>query len=108
MICADTMRSVNLFTGLPQLGEMPEIFTVDLAEARRSIRKLAALEARTVCFGHGRPLTDDAAEKINDVRRRPAASSSRLRRSARLRRLWRLARLQHDHLRAGLASRRPT
>lgn len=66
VICADTMRSVNIFTGLPQLGEMPELFTCDLPESRRSIRKLAALEARTVCFGHGRPLTDDAAGKINE------------------------------------------
>jgi hypothetical protein len=56
---------MNLVTGLPQLGEMPEIFTVDVAEARRSIRKLAALEANTICFGHGRPLTQSTAEKIN-------------------------------------------
>jgi hydroxyacylglutathione hydrolase len=66
MICADTMRSINMVTGLPQLGEMPEIFTSDRAEARRSIRKLAALEANTVCFGHGRPLTADAGAKINE------------------------------------------
>lgn len=66
VICADTMRSMNLLTGLPQLGEMPEIFTVDRAESRRSIRKLAALEANTVCFGHGRPLRKDTADKIND------------------------------------------
>jgi hydroxyacylglutathione hydrolase len=65
VICADTMRSMNLYTGMPQLGEMPEAFTSDVGESRRSIRKLAALEARTVCFGHGRPLTDDAAGKIN-------------------------------------------
>jgi hydroxyacylglutathione hydrolase len=65
-ICADTMRSVNLYTGFPQLGEMPTLFTCDRGESRRSIRKLAALEARTVCFGHGRPLTEDAAAKINE------------------------------------------
>jgi hydroxyacylglutathione hydrolase len=65
-ICADTMRNLNFYTGLPQLGEMPEIFTVDVAEARRSIRKLAALQANTVCFGHGRPLTANAADKINE------------------------------------------
>ena len=45
---------------------MPALFTVDRAESRRSIRKLAALEARIVCFGHGRPLTKDAAAKINE------------------------------------------
>lgn len=66
VLCADTMRSINLVTGLPQLGEMPELFTSDLGEARRSIRKLAALEARTICFGHGRPLTKDTAAKLNE------------------------------------------
>jgi hydroxyacylglutathione hydrolase len=65
VICADTMRSMNLVTGMPQLGEMPEAFTADRAESRRSIRKLAALEASTICFGHGRPLTKDTAAKIN-------------------------------------------
>jgi hydroxyacylglutathione hydrolase len=66
VICADVMRSMNLVTGLPQLGEMPRIFTVDVSEARRSIRKLSALQASTVCFGHGRPLTKDAAAKLVD------------------------------------------
>src|SRR5947209_4835738 len=45
-------------------GEMPEIFTSDKPESRRSIRKLAALEPVVVCFGHGRPLTKDAAAKL--------------------------------------------
>jgi glyoxylase-like metal-dependent hydrolase (beta-lactamase superfamily II) len=70
--CADAMRSMNLVTGLPQLGEMPKIFTVDVDEARRSIRKLAALEANTICFGHGRPLTKNTADRINEFCREPA------------------------------------
>jgi glyoxylase-like metal-dependent hydrolase (beta-lactamase superfamily II) len=67
VICADTMRSMNLYTGLPQLGEMPRIFTCDMTQSRASIRKLAALEARTLCFGHGRPLRgDEAVERVRD------------------------------------------
>jgi hydroxyacylglutathione hydrolase len=66
ILCADVMRSMNLYTGLPQLGEMPKIFTVDVPESRRSIRKLAAMEPSTVCFGHGRPLTRNAAQRIKD------------------------------------------
>lgn len=64
VICADTMRSLNLVTGLPQLGEMPKLFTCDIDEARASIRKLAALEPRTVCFGHGRPLTKNTTDRL--------------------------------------------
>jgi hydroxyacylglutathione hydrolase len=66
VLCADTMRSINLYTGIPQLGEMPELFTVDVSEAQRSIRKLAALQARTACFGHGRPLTKNTAQRLID------------------------------------------
>ena len=68
VVCADTMRTMNLFTGLPQVGEMPDMFTVDKAESQRSIRKLAALEARTVCPGHGRALRgDEAVEKVRKL-----------------------------------------
>ncbi len=65
-VCADVMRSMDIVSGRRQLGEVPEIFTVDLEEARRSIRKLAALEARTICFGHGPPLTNYSARRISE------------------------------------------
>lgn len=64
VLCADTMRGMSFLTGRRQLGEMPKPFTVDLAESRRSIRKLVGLEPRTVLFGHGPPLTDGTASKI--------------------------------------------
>jgi hydroxyacylglutathione hydrolase len=64
VVCADVMRSMDMLTGRRQLGEIPEIFTVDLAGSRGSIRKLAALEANTT--GHGPPLTKNTAERINE------------------------------------------
>jgi glyoxylase-like metal-dependent hydrolase (beta-lactamase superfamily II) len=64
IICADTMRSMNIYAGFPQLGELPFFTHIDVRESRRSIRKLAALEANTICFGHGRPLTKNAAARI--------------------------------------------
>ena len=68
VVCADTLRTVNIFTGIPQIGEMPAAFTLDIPESRRSIRKLAALEARTVCPGHGRALHgDEAVEKVRSL-----------------------------------------
>ena len=104
---------MNIFTGIPQIGEMPAAFTYDIPESRRSIRKLAALEARTVCFGHGRA----AARATRPVEKAPArcAAESAAPQLERLKlpsqpRLdaVRFARLQHDHLRAGLATRRRT
>jgi hydroxyacylglutathione hydrolase len=68
VVCADTIRTVNIFTGIPQIGEMPAAFTYDIPASRRSIRKLAALEARTVCPGHGRALRgDEAVEKVRKL-----------------------------------------
>jgi hydroxyacylglutathione hydrolase len=65
-VCADVMRSMDMLTGRPQLGEIPEIFTVDVAATRQSILKLATLEARTICFGHGPPLMKNTAERISE------------------------------------------
>jgi hydroxyacylglutathione hydrolase len=65
VLCADTMRSVHPFTGIPGLGEMPKLFTSDIVESHRSIRKLAALNANVVCFGHGPPLRKNTDEKID-------------------------------------------
>jgi glyoxylase-like metal-dependent hydrolase (beta-lactamase superfamily II) len=41
-------------------------WTVDMDENRRSIKRLADLEPAIVCFGHGRPLTRDAAQRIRN------------------------------------------
>jgi hydroxyacylglutathione hydrolase len=65
-VCADAIRSMDMLTGRRQLGDVPEIFTVDVAGSRQSIHKLAALQARTICFGHGPPLVKNAAERINE------------------------------------------
>jgi hydroxyacylglutathione hydrolase len=68
VLCADTLRTVNIYTGIPQVGEMPAAFTCDVAESRRSIRKLAALAPRLVCPGHGRALRgDEAVEKVQSL-----------------------------------------
>jgi len=47
--------------------------TVDMAEDKRSIKRLAELDASIVCFGHGGPLTRQAAQAIRDFARRVGA-----------------------------------
>lgn len=39
-------------------------FTVDMAEARRSVHKVAGMDVDILCFGHGRPLVGNAAATI--------------------------------------------
>lgn len=47
---------------LPRLRLPFAPFTVDMAENKRSIKKIAELNAEVVCFGHGQPLMHDAAQ----------------------------------------------
>jgi glyoxylase-like metal-dependent hydrolase (beta-lactamase superfamily II) len=66
LICGDTLMNM-LRLSLP-FGA----YTTDMAEARRSVAKVARLEPDVVCFGHGPALTSGAAGKIADFARRVA------------------------------------
>ncbi len=61
LIAGDVARNINFTTLKTELGEPPALFTLDPAQNRASLRKLAELRPRTVLFGHGRPLLDGAA-----------------------------------------------
>jgi hydroxyacylglutathione hydrolase len=60
-ICGDVIRNMSYATALPGIKEPPEIFTYDVAENRRSIRKLAELNPSLILPGHGPAVTDMAA-----------------------------------------------
>jgi glyoxylase-like metal-dependent hydrolase (beta-lactamase superfamily II) len=47
-------------------------WTVDMAENRRSVARIAELDAQLVCFGHGEPLRRDTAETIRAFARKVA------------------------------------
>jgi hydroxyacylglutathione hydrolase len=58
LICGDVLTNLDQLTGLPGLHEPKPYLTPDPKRNRESARRLAALEPRLVCFGHGRPLRD--------------------------------------------------
>jgi hydroxyacylglutathione hydrolase len=58
LILGDVLNNMNLMTGIPGLHEPPELFAVDPAQNRASIRRLAALRPALALFGHGAPLRD--------------------------------------------------
>jgi glyoxylase-like metal-dependent hydrolase (beta-lactamase superfamily II) len=58
MFCGDTI------VRLAGLRLPVAAFTVDMTEAKRSIRKIAALDIDILCFGHGAPLIGGAAATI--------------------------------------------
>ena len=52
-ICGDVVRNMSYLTTLAGVREPPEIFTSDVSENRRSIRKLADLRPAITLPGHG-------------------------------------------------------
>jgi glyoxylase-like metal-dependent hydrolase (beta-lactamase superfamily II) len=69
----DVLSNMHIWTGLPGLYEPQTIFTINPAQNRDSARRLAALQPRLVCFGHGKPLRDP--EKLSAfVRQLPEAN----------------------------------
>jgi hydroxyacylglutathione hydrolase len=71
-ICGDVLRNMSFATGLPGLKEPPGIFTLDPVEARRSIRKLAALNPSLILPGQG-PAVSDMAKLERFVESLPAS-----------------------------------
>ena len=60
LIVGDVLTNAQPLTGLSGLHEPPGLFTADRERNRGSARRLAALEPRVACFGHGPPLRDPA------------------------------------------------
>ncbi len=65
LIAGDVIVNMNLMTTIPGLNEPPAIFTPDVEKNRQSIKKIAKLEPRIVCPGHGAPLYD--TEKLQQL-----------------------------------------
>jgi len=61
VICGDVIRNMSYATGLPGIKEPPPLFTYDMEENRRSIRKLAELNPSLILPGHGPAVTDMSA-----------------------------------------------
>jgi glyoxylase-like metal-dependent hydrolase (beta-lactamase superfamily II) len=59
LICGDVIFNIPRKMRLPLA-----MLTVDMEENRRSISKIAALEPKVLCFGHGKPITENTAEQL--------------------------------------------
>jgi glyoxylase-like metal-dependent hydrolase (beta-lactamase superfamily II) len=56
LVVGDVVANVHIYTGLPMLREPEQFFSLDPAQNRQSIRKIAALKPKLICFGHGPPM----------------------------------------------------
>lgn len=57
-VCGDVIRNMSFATGLTGIKEPLSLLTYDMAENRRSIRKLAELKPTLILPGHGPAVTD--------------------------------------------------
>jgi glyoxylase-like metal-dependent hydrolase (beta-lactamase superfamily II) len=64
LICGDAIINKHPLTGKKGLRESETTFSVNPAQMRESIRKLAALEVQVLLSGHGEPILEQAGEKI--------------------------------------------
>ncbi|CAN5330478.1 MBL fold metallo-hydrolase [soil metagenome] len=53
LIVGDTLVNMNLLTTIVGLHEPPSLFTLDRETNIKSIKKLASLNPKILCFGHG-------------------------------------------------------
>ena len=53
LIAGDVLGNAHLLTSAIGLREPPEMFTTDVATNRQSIKKVAKLKPKLICFGHG-------------------------------------------------------
>jgi glyoxylase-like metal-dependent hydrolase (beta-lactamase superfamily II) len=58
LVLGDVLANMHIWTGLPRLREPQRIFSLDPAMNRQSASRLAELQPRLTCFGHGPPLRD--------------------------------------------------
>jgi glyoxylase-like metal-dependent hydrolase (beta-lactamase superfamily II) len=59
LIVGDTLVNMNLATTIVGLHQPPNLFTTDKKMNMESIKKIAALKPKILCFGHGPVLYDN-------------------------------------------------
>ena len=67
LICGDAIINKHPLTGKKGLRESAATFSVNPAQMRESIRKLAGLEVDVLLSGHGEPVLEDGGERIKDI-----------------------------------------
>jgi glyoxylase-like metal-dependent hydrolase (beta-lactamase superfamily II) len=72
LICGDAIINKHPLTGKKGLRESAVTFSVNPAQMRDSIRKLAALDVQVLLSGHGEPILESAGEKIKVLGNIPA------------------------------------
>lgn len=62
LIVGDVATNMNLLTTVPGLHLPPDLFTLEKEENIKSLKKLASLHPKIICFGHGPILENDRGQ----------------------------------------------
>ena len=62
LIVGDALRIWHETIRLP-----PKLVSADLIQAIESVKRIAQLDFDIICFGHGKPLAEDASAKVGDL-----------------------------------------
>jgi glyoxylase-like metal-dependent hydrolase (beta-lactamase superfamily II) len=62
LIVGDTLNNRHQNLHLP-----PRMVSTDLTQAIDSVKRIAQLDFDILCFGHGKPLTNDASARVSDL-----------------------------------------
>jgi glyoxylase-like metal-dependent hydrolase (beta-lactamase superfamily II) len=68
LICGDAIINKHPLTGKKGLRESVATFSVNPAQMRESIRKLAGLDVEMLLTGHGEPILGNASALIKALR----------------------------------------
>jgi len=69
LFCGDALFNADPMTGRPGLDFPIRVVSVDNAQARASVERLAELPIDVLCCGHGEPILEGANEKIEALLR---------------------------------------
>jgi glyoxylase-like metal-dependent hydrolase (beta-lactamase superfamily II) len=69
LFCGDVLFNADPLRGRPGLDFPIRLVSVDNAQARESVRKLAELPIDVLCCGHGEPILEGANERIRALLR---------------------------------------
>ena len=64
LLCGDVLFNGNPFSGKGNLQLPPRVFSLNVAQAQESARKLADLPVDVLCLGHGDPILEKVGERI--------------------------------------------
>lgn len=67
LLCGDAIFGMNPLTQKPGMGLYLKPITLDNTQALQSLRRLASLPIKVICFGHGEPVVEGVAEQMKKL-----------------------------------------